>query len=68
MNGRIFFLDRPVELLVPTADRPLSSTAEAVRRRYAERYPIYTATADDVIANDDTPEAAVQLIQRSFLP
>jgi len=67
MNGKIFFLDRPLPLLIPTADRPLSSTKEAVTKRYHERYEIYTATADVVIPNESTPEAAVQLIERSFL-
>ena len=65
-NGRIFFLDRPVEQLLPTQDRPLSSTKEAILQRYHERYPIYQATADVVVKNGDTPEAAMELIKRSF--
>ena len=68
MNGKIFFLDRPLELLIPTDDRPLSSTKEAITQRYRERYGIYTATADDVIENAGTPEAAADLIKRSFFP
>ena len=67
MNGKIFFLDRPVEQLIPTEDRPLSSTKEAVLNRYNERYPIYTATADVMIKNDSTPEVAVQRIKKEFL-
>lgn len=66
MNGRIFFLDRPVEQLVPTRDRPLSATREAVLKRYHERYGMYSSTADIVISNDSTPEAAAQLVERSF--
>lgn len=66
MNGRIFFLDRPVEQLVPTRDRPLSATREAVLKRYNERYGMYSSTADIVISNDSTPEAAAQLVERSF--
>lgn len=65
-NGKIFFLDRPVEQLLPTDDRPLSSTKEAILQRYQERYPIYTSTADGVIPNKTSPEAAVQQIERSF--
>lgn len=65
-NGKIFFLDRPVEQLLPTDDRPLSSTKEAIMQRHHERYPIYTATADVVIPNDTTAEAAAQRIERSF--
>ena len=41
-NGKLIFLDRPPEELIPTADRPLASTADAIRRRYAERLPLYT--------------------------
>lgn len=66
MNGRIFFLDRPVEQLIPTEDRPLSSTKEAILRRYNERYDRYVSTADAVIPNAITPEAAAELVERSF--
>ena len=65
MNGKLFFLDRPVELLCPTADRPLSSTKEAVLERYNERYARYVATADVVIANEGTPQQASALVERN---
>ncbi|MCQ2385452.1 MAG: hypothetical protein MJ078_02080 [Clostridia bacterium] len=39
-NGRILFLDRPLEQLVPTADRPLAKTPEAIRKLYQERYDL----------------------------
>ena len=45
-NGRLYFLDRPVEELIPTDDRPLASTVEAIRRRHAERYGRYCDVAD----------------------
>ena len=67
MNGKLFFLDRPVELLYPTADRPLSSTREAILERYNERYSRYVATADFVIANGGTPQQASALVERNFL-
>lgn len=66
MNGRLYFLDRPVELLVPTEDRPLSATKAAVLKRYHERYPTYTATADVIIENNDTPETAAQRVKKEF--
>ena len=66
-NGRLFFLNRPVEQLIPTADRPLSSSKEAILKRYEERYRIYVATADAVIENAGTAEAAAQQVKRSFL-
>ena len=68
MNGKIYFLDRPLEQLIPTDDRPLSATKEAIGRRYHERYHTYTSTADTVIENTGTPEAAAELVKRSFFP
>ena len=66
MNGKVFFLDRPVEQLIPTEDRPLSSTREAILQRYQERYPVYVSTADAVISNHSTPEAAAAMVEGSF--
>ena len=66
-NGRLFFLDRPVTQLVPTLDRPLSATREAILERYEKRYPIYVATADTRIANDTTPEEAMEQVKKEFL-
>ncbi len=45
-NGTLVFLDRPLSDLVPTADRPTASSAEAIERRYGERHEIYAAAAD----------------------
>ena len=45
-NGRLYFIDRPLCDLIPTEDRPLSSTKEAIEKRYNERYSIYTLSAD----------------------
>ena len=66
-NGRIYFLDRPVEDIVPTADRPLALDEEALRRRYAERYPRYTTTADTVIPVRGGADEVVQAIREEFL-
>ena len=64
--GRIYFLDRPLDLLIPTADRPLSSTVEDIRRRYRERYERYLATADVTVPNAATADEAVQAIRKDF--
>ena len=48
-NGRLYFLDRPLEELIPTDDRPLASTVEAIQKRYLERYERYCASADEHI-------------------
>ena len=61
-NGILFFLDRPVELIAPTDDRPLSSNFEALKKRYEERYDIYLSSCDERIENDGNPEKAVRKI------
>lgn len=66
-NGKLFFLDRPVEQLIPTENRPLSSTKEAILKRYNERYGAYVSTADVIIENNGTPENAAQRVKKEFL-
>ena len=65
-NGRLFFRDRPLEELIPTADRPLSSDREALERRYHERYDRYCATADYIIRDTHTVQAAAEAILEVF--
>lgn len=65
-NGRLFFLDRPVDALVPDASRPLASTREAVMQLYNHRYPIYLSTADVHIPCAETVEQTAHLVERSF--
>lgn len=48
-NGKIYFLDRSLENLIPTSDRPLSSDREALEKRYNERYAKYVSYADSII-------------------
>ncbi len=61
-NGKILFLDRDIEDIVPTPDRPLSMDREQLKKRYEERYPIYTSTADAVIKTKNSAEATAQYI------
>lgn len=44
-NGIIVFIDRPIDDLVTTDDRPLSSNRELLIKRYKERYSIYKSSA-----------------------
>lgn len=64
--GRLYFLDRPLADLLPTADRPLASSAEAIKQRYAERYPRYCASADVTISAPASPEEAAAMIRKDF--
>ena len=66
-NGRIYFIDRPLEKLIPTDDRPLSSTREAVEQRYRERYGIYVSSADVQIDASCDAECVSDKILEDFL-
>ena len=61
-NGRIFFLDRPLSQIIPTADRPLSNDEMALRKRFEEREPIYKSTCDEAVFVDGVPEHAASAI------
>ena len=64
-NGRIWFIDRPLDQIVPTASRPLSSDREHLKALYDVRYPLYTAAADEIISVRGTVEDEVRDIIRS---
>ncbi|MBQ7218940.1 MAG: AAA family ATPase, partial [Ruminococcus sp.] len=55
-NGEIFFIDRAVESLIPTDDRPLADEKAKIERLYDERIDRYMATADYIIDGDCDPE------------
>lgn len=65
-NGKIFFLNRPLEDIIPTEDRPLSRDVDALKKRFEERYPIYKKTADDEIFVDGVVENAVRKIKEKI--
>lgn len=64
-NGIICFIDRPLDKLIPTSDRPLSSDDESLKRRYNERIDIYKSTADYIIDNSTTPEEGLHKLTNS---
>ena len=51
-NGKIFFINRSLELLKPSSDRPLTNDLESLTKKYNERLPIYKATCDYEINGD----------------
>lgn len=55
-NGIIIFLDRPLEQILPTDDRPLANSADKVAALYKKRLPIYRSTCDEQVKNDVSPE------------
>ncbi len=66
-NGQVLFLDRPLDQLITTADRPLSGTADKLRQRYDERYDIYCATADATVDCVPNIEANLRQLEERLL-
>jgi len=66
-NGRVYFLDRPLEQLVPTPDRPLALNREAIEERYKERLPRYLAVSDVILPTDGVAEHAAKKVIEEFL-
>ena len=64
-NGNIFFINAELDRLCPTEGRPLSDTAEKLRKLYDERIDIYKCTADVIVPDMSTPEEEAQFILRS---
>lgn len=66
-NGVIFFLNRPLDDIMPTADRPLSSDRESLRKRFNERYDKYKSACDFEIISDNTAEDTAGKIKEYLL-
>ncbi len=65
-NGKIFFIDRDVDKLFASNDRPLSSDIEAVKKLYNARYSTYSATCDVKIDNNERVEDAIEKILKEL--
>ena len=59
-NGVVMFIDRDLEHLLVTDDRPLSKDADAVAKLYEERYPLYTKYGDLRVPNNYPMEISQQ--------
>lgn len=66
LNGRIIFLDRPPEDLVPTEDRPLADDSAKIMRLYRERYPVYKAAADVIVEVRGSEEQTAEAVWRAL--
>lgn len=61
-NGIIVFIDRPLDLLVCSNDRPLSNNIDDLKKLYFERYDIYNKCSDIKVINDDSIENIIRNI------
>ncbi len=65
-NGKVYFIDRNLEDLAVTSDRPLSSNKEALAKRYHERYPLYCASCDKHISIGNDLYVNMEMIKKDF--
>lgn len=65
-NARVYFLDRPLDMLITTSDRPLSSNREDLEKRYNERYALYKSSADVIVDSSKTVEEVAKIIEEDF--
>ncbi len=65
-NGRVYFINRPLNEISPTDDRPLSSNRADLEKRYNERYDIYVNCADCVIDGSGSVEEVLKRIEADF--
>ncbi len=65
-NGKIYFIDRPLNDLCPTSDRPLSSDKSAIEKRYSERYDIYKSSSDVIVPVTDAAREVARDIISDF--
>lgn len=66
-GGKIYFLNRPLENIVPTPDRPLSLNRKALEERFHERYARYLATCDKEIKTVESAKEVANMIKEDFL-
>ncbi len=65
-NGRLYFIDRPLEQLIGTADRPTANSREALKQRFEERYQRYCSVCDVHIHSSGIAHEVAQKIGKDF--
>lgn len=62
--GKLILLNRPLESLIPTGNRPLASDRDKITKLYNERMPIYNKIADVIVDGGNGVEAEVSAVKR----
>lgn len=65
-NGRVYFINRPLEMLVTTDDRPLTSNRADLEKRFNERYSLYIDSADVIVDGSGAVEDVVKRIEADY--
>ena len=65
-NGKLYFIDRPLEQLVSTDDRPTANSFENMKKRYEERYSRYCRVCDVHIHSQGVAQKVAKEIAKDF--
>ena len=65
-NGKMYYIDRSVENLIPTDTRPLASDRAAIESLYNERFDIYCSVCEERIDGDRDPEEVADDIMEKY--
>lgn len=66
-NGKLIFIDRPIEFLVTSSDRPLSQNRQMLEKRYNERYDIYLNAADVIVKAGKDLKKNICAVKEGFI-
>ena len=66
LYGKIFFLNRNIDDLMPSEDRPLTKTKDQLEKVYNKRLPIYKKTCDEEIEFDKNIDKEVKKVLDKF--
>lgn len=58
-NSIVIFINRPLDNLIATSSRPLSSSLDDLKKLYEERIPLYYKYADIIVNNDTRIEDVI---------
>lgn len=66
-NGLVYFIDRNIQNIKVTSDRPLSNSKEKLENLYKTRFPIYKKSCDFRIESDENIFHLIEKIQKDFV-
>lgn len=70
-NGTLVLLDRPLQELTPTGERPLAATKAALEKIYCERRQRYLAVADKILpvvgSAEETAKRLLEIVRSETL-
>lgn len=65
-NGSLYFIDRSLDSLIPTSDRPTASDRDKIEALYKARYKKYESACDVRITDTDSALTVMNAIRRYY--